>query len=409
MSGSEVFTRVTATLLCCLAALVAAPAAHAARGMEIGVQDDGQFLSEDAAVREAAYVHARALGVSALRTSVLWARVVSEPEATTAPTSPTYALARYDRLVDEAAAHGIRVQMTLAGPAPAWASGNGVISNVSPDAARYGEFAGAIAAHFKGRVRAYSVWNEPNWHSMLVPEKICRKVGKRKQCTKTSARRYRALYQAAHAAIKAADPAVPVWIGETSPFDRGGRNPVATAPLLYLRQLTCSDKVVRGCRGTLRADGYAHHPYSFDRAPTKAVPGRDNVSLGSLGGLRKQLKKLRKKLAISGGTPLYLTEFAYFTSGRRALPTKKRAKFTAAAFEHALKEPQVRQLVYYQIIDPKDPLSWHSGLISELGVAHPAFGALVDFAAKRKSKLTLPGSPVALPAAAGGNGNGKPL
>ena len=67
-----------------------------------------------------------------------------------------------------------------------------------------------VARHFNGRVRAVSIWNEPNWHGLLKPERICGKVtkvkkikvkGKKKAkrkkvtkrvCVKTSARRYRA-------------------------------------------------------------------------------------------------------------------------------------------------------------------------------------------------------------------------
>ena len=39
------------------------------------------------------------------------------------PAAPVYDFTPYDRLVDEAAARGLRVQLTLTGPAPAWASG----------------------------------------------------------------------------------------------------------------------------------------------------------------------------------------------------------------------------------------------------------------------------------------------
>jgi hypothetical protein len=389
-------------ILSALALAAAAPSAQAARGMEIGVQDDGQLLSNNPAVRQAALNQARALGAAAIRSNVLWASMASDARSTTAPAEPTYDFGRYDRLVDEAAAYGIKVQLSLAGPAPAWASGNHKVSNVKPNAARFGQFAGAVATHFRGRVRAISVWNEPNWHSLLVPEKVCRKVGKKKKCAKTSAKRYRALYQAAYSAIKAADPAVKIWIGETSPYDKGGRRKRSTAPLLWQRQMVCVDKVVRGCKGTLKADAYAHHPYAFDRPPSKAFPGKDNVTLGSLGKLRKQLKKLKKKIKIPRGTPLYLTEFAYFSTGPRALSQKKRAKFTRAAYERALKQPKVRQLVHYQIVDPPASdltVGWRSGLITEYGVAHSAYRALVGFAAARASKLTLPGGPLGLPAA----------
>ena len=103
-------------------------------------------------------------------------------------------------------------------------------------------------------------------------------------CVKTSARLYRALYRAAYTAIKRAAPTMPVWIGETNPYVN--RRKRSTAPLAWVRQIACADPVIKGCKGgALRADGYAHHPYSFDRAPdeTRKAPttSRSRRSAGS--------------------------------------------------------------------------------------------------------------------------------
>ena len=127
-----------------------------------------------------------------------WCGQPSSPtrRAVTPPAAPLYDFTRYDRLVEEAAAYGIRVQITLAGTAPAWATADHKVSNNGPNPVYYGQLAGAVAAHFNGRVRAISIWNEPNWHGLLTPERICRRTGGKKRCAKTSARRYRALYQA---------------------------------------------------------------------------------------------------------------------------------------------------------------------------------------------------------------------
>ena len=381
-------------------ALSASPA-HAARGMEIGVQDDAQFLSSGDATRAAAFAHARRLGVSALRVNVPWARVSSAPGA--------YDFSVYDRVVTEAGASGIRVQLTLAGPAPAWATADHKVSNNRPDATAFGEFAGAAAAHFAGRMRAVSIWNEPNWHGLLTPERICGKVAtakakgkkghkskgkahrspKRKVCVRTSARIYRGLYVAGYNAVKAAAPAMPVWMGETNPYVN--RRKQSTAPLLWLRQVACADGIVKGCTGVLRADGYAHHPYAFDRAPSHARAGKDDVTIATLGKLSKQLEKLRRKIRVGGGGAIYLTEFAYYSSGPNAKPAKKRAAWTRKAFEIALKAPHVRQLLYYQLVDPARSVSWRTGLITASGTLHPAYGALQKFAKKRAKALAKPG------------------
>ncbi|HEX5729285.1 beta-galactosidase, partial [Microbacterium sp.] len=135
-----------------LATVMAAPA-NAARGMEIGLQDDAHFLDEDALVRGAALAHARSLRASSLRANVPWASVVSNPAAVTAPAAVSFDFSRFDRLIDEAAAHGIRVQLTLTGDAPAWATRDRRISDDHPDPKRFAEFAAAAASHFNGRVR----------------------------------------------------------------------------------------------------------------------------------------------------------------------------------------------------------------------------------------------------------------
>ena len=134
-------------------------------------------------------------------------------------------------------------------------------------------------------------------------------------CVKTSARVYRELYRAAYAAIKRVAPGMPVWIGETNPYVNKHKR--STAPLAWVRQVACADPVIKRCKGgVLRADGYAHHPYSFDRRPGAARPGADNVTLATLGRLSKQLRKLRGRLRVAGGS-LYLTEFAYYSAGPR--------------------------------------------------------------------------------------------
>ena len=87
----------------------------------------------------------------------------------------------------------MRVQLTLTGPAPAWATATTASACTSPAPAAFARFAGAVAAHFKGRVDRYGIWNEPNWKSWLMPH-----AG--------SPTLYRGLYIGAYRAIKGADP-----------------------------------------------------------------------------------------------------------------------------------------------------------------------------------------------------------
>ena len=102
--------------------------------------------------------------------------------------------------------------------------------------------------------------------------------------------------------------------------------------------------MVGECRGgALRADGYAHHPYDFARAPDKKRKSANEVTLANIGKLSKFLRKNRKRIKVKRNA-LYLTEFAYYSSGPNAQPEKRRSQWTKQALGIALKAADVRQL-----------------------------------------------------------------
>src|SRR5436190_3884480 len=251
-----------------------APAPASRRGLEIGLQDNAVFLERRYYDRTAAFGQARQLGVTWMRTNVLWSRVEQRPGS--------FDWSQYDSLVGAAAKAGIAVQMSLTGPAPAWATGDGLKGVFRPDPAAFGRFSRAAAEHFRGRVRRYSIWNEPNFVRWLRP-------------LDEQAAIYRRLYQAGWAAVKHADPSAEVLIGETAAHAKRGK---ATAPLEFLRRVAC-----RGCP-ELYADGYAHHPYEFTDPPEAPYPGPDNVTIGTLGHLTNALDVLaeQRRLATLGET-----------------------------------------------------------------------------------------------------------
>lgn len=82
----------------------------------------------------------------------------------TEPRDGEYNWRDIDRVVNGAAARGIRVFMTLA-YAPAWASegdGDGVHSNNVPREGLYERFVEAVVRRYSDRVTHYGIWNEPN-------------------------------------------------------------------------------------------------------------------------------------------------------------------------------------------------------------------------------------------------------
>ena len=109
-----------------LAALVAfsiatASRAQAAPGMEVALQDDAVLLQHRYYNSDRALGQLQELGVTRIRSNLLWAYVMPSGEAhrRTQPRHVDYDFSAYDRLIAAAAAHGIRVQLTIAGPAPA--------------------------------------------------------------------------------------------------------------------------------------------------------------------------------------------------------------------------------------------------------------------------------------------------
>src|SRR5829696_7885324 len=254
--------------------LLAPDSSRAARGMELALQDDGTFvIGKKAVSRTRGLELARAIGVTRLRVNLLWAYTMptSQYNARNEPATINYNFTQIDQLIDLAAARGIRVHLSLTGPAPRWATARKSPPKQAwykPNAREFGQFAAVVAEHFQGRVDRYSIWNEPNWKTWLGP-------------LNSAAGLYRSLYTRGYAAIKGADSRAKVLIGETSPFQRPG---LSTAPLAFLRKVTCVNKRYRraGSCPKLKADGYAHHPYDFNHAPGFQYPGPDNVTIGTL-------------------------------------------------------------------------------------------------------------------------------
>lgn len=350
--------------------------AQAAPGMEIAIEDEDTFVQRFYGENTTPYYDRLAqLGVSAMRISIQWASLLppSQARARRAPSSPKYDFSRVDAAIADATARGITVQLTLTGPVPAWASGNGRVGITRPNAKRFGRFARTAAAHFRGRVTRFSVWNEPNYIAWISPQREAGLI-------------YRELYKAAYRGIKGgAGSAAEVWIGETVPYDHGSNG---LAPLDFLRQMACVDKNYRRlrgkerdrrCRGSLRANGYAHHPYDFARPPSASYPGRDNATLGTLKNLTKALDRLARARALGPARmPLYLTEYGYFASGKRSKPESARAEYLPQAFSIAQENPRVKQMLQYLLVqDEGNP--FNTGLITQDGFPEQPFFTLAKW------------------------------
>jgi hypothetical protein len=328
--------------------------ATASASMEFALQDDDVFVHQRGYDRDRALDRAVALGATRIRVNVLWSRVLVSGGSV----HPVYDFSAIDALQEAAAERGIALQLTIAGPAPSWATRDHRVGNVAPDAVKFGRFARTVAQHFKGRVDRYSIWNEPNWNTWLSPARQAPSL-------------YRKLYRAGYAAVKAVDPSAQVLIGELAPIG-GGR---AIAPLQFLRALT-----PRGS-APLKADGFALHPYQFTSAPAIAAGKPDDVTIGTLGRLTYALDALYRRGALTtskgGKLNLYLTEFGYLTVGSRRQTPARIAAWMVQAIQLAQRNRRVKELLQYQLIDPPADALWHSALLNRHGTPQPAYKALV--------------------------------
>ena len=329
-----------------LAAAGSGPLASPAAAFQIGMQDDNAFVAAPPFQQAVAFNRAQAMGVSYLRMSLVWAsyqRVGFWP---------------YDVAVNQARRHGMTVQLTVTGNPRFTAGGHGYIGR-RPNVGRYATWIGRIARHFRGRVRYYSVWNEPNLNDYLFPQR----QGRRWVGPLT----YGRLVSAAYRAVKRNDPGAKVLIGEMAPSGH---------PLEFL---------ARASQGGLRADGWAHHPYQFVAVPPDRRT-RYTGAISRLGQMKRALGSLARRHKLrtprGGPLPIYFTEFGYPRPGAYYgfFSEARRTRYALQAFRMA-KRAGVRVMVWYQLYNHPGRTRhnlWDTGLMSLSGQASPLYRSFVS-------------------------------
>jgi hypothetical protein len=333
-------TLLTAVLTAAIA-LVAVGVAHAAPGMEKAIEDEDVFVDGKTLSPNQGYQRLADLGIKRMRILVTSASV---------RTGNGFDFGKYDRAVNQAMQRGIRVQMVLIGRYP------------RPNVREFADFANTTAAHFKGRVDRYSIWNEPNYKAWLAP-------------VRKAPAMYRRLYKAGYKAVKSADAGAKVFMGETVPYAQGSR---AMAPIKFLRKVACVNSQYKRTKRCpkLKADGYAHHPYDFEKAPRRSKRGKDDATIGSLRNLTQALDKLARSGQIRATKNLYLTEYGYLATGRRGLSERKRASYLKQGFRIARKNRRVKQLVQYLLVQPNDGSPFTTGILNPDGSETPSYATL---------------------------------
>jgi hypothetical protein len=336
-----------APLLGCLFALCAPASASA---FQVGIQDDGAFVSASPADRARALDYAHEMGVTYLRITLVWEAFRNE------------GYEPYDAAIDDARKRGMSVQLTVTGNPSFTKGGHGYVGYRYPSAARYGRWIGEIARHFRGRVAAYSCWNEPNLVLYLSPQTVGRRA--------VGHIIYAKLVRAAYKAVKRADPKAKVLVGEAAPSGH---------PVRFI------ERAARALPGGMRADGWAQHPYQF----VKVLPGRKQSrysgGISNVGAMKAAMRRLARAHVLRTSTgapvPIYFTEFGYPRPGAYYgfFPEVLRARYALEAFRLA-KRSGAKVLVWYQLYNhagrPRSKL-WDTGLIGADGKPSSLYQQLV--------------------------------
>ncbi|HEY7951656.1 MAG TPA: cellulase family glycosylhydrolase [Solirubrobacteraceae bacterium] len=332
--------RLLAALVLALCAATGSSSASAAPLGGVNIVGIGPGVT--AAKIDSAIASAKALHAKIVRTEVPWSTL----EPRTQGTIDLGMLALTDRLLNAAAAAGIRVVMTV-DSTPCWDStapaalqssctpARSTQANAWPprDPAPYGTITAFLAQRYGAKLAAIEVWNEPdqaNQDYLAGPEKP---------------QHYAAILHAAYPAIKQASPATPVLAGSLV-----GSNGA------FLKALYAA-----GIKGFY--DGLSVHFY--------------NLVLGSIRSIREV------QSANGDAKPLWLDEFGWSSCWPRQRTQQEQGCVTAqtqganlaSVIRSLARTPYVAAESVYKL---QGSLREDFGVLTENGTRKPAFAPLAQ-------------------------------
>lgn len=312
-----------------------------AQGLQLGFNNEDLLrvpapsgAGVDAAGLATGLQNARGAGASVWRLQVKWQDVapVRPPNDAAAidPAWTGYDFTDFDRQVRAVAGAGFR-PLVWFNRAPVWAEGPdrppvtafSPSGSWRPDAPAAGLFAQALAARYRGdfpdplnpgaslpRVADYQAWNEPNLYVEITPQYV-RQGGRWRP---EAPRIFRSLVNEIYTGIKRADESISVGTGALAPFGDYPSGGNRTPPVVFWRDLLCTDLRQRSPCPEIRFDFYAHNPYS-PAAPTRAALNPEDVTVPDLGKIGTLVSR-----AVRAGTvlpkrakPLWITELGWDT------------------------------------------------------------------------------------------------
>lgn len=299
-------------------------------GPALGVNVFNLHLEPDPAAVDRTFALARDLGARYARMQVPWDDIeihgrgdfVDRRNAATIGEVSSWA--KYDRIVAAAVAHGIELIMRVDRP-PRWACEYGCATpefqaglaidgnSMAPpdDLADYGRFIAILAERYRGQVRFFQIWNEPNlmnewgWQEPKPAD-------------------FLALLRVGYEAVKRANPDAVVLFPGLAPTD--GLDP--RAPMTELEYLDA----MYSLGGAAYFDIMSAQNYGLGQPPSEHryvfLRGRDNWRWDRPIDTRNDVSRvvlLREVMERHGdlATPVWVTEFGYNAAPDRIPPERR--------------------------------------------------------------------------------------
>lgn len=357
--------RILLVVVSCLALLVPAAAASANGNQFTTVEAPSELLfsgSPDAALDQI-----RDLGATAIRLQLPWSLVAPDPNSKRAPSFnqtdpnayPPANWSRFDAAIDGAKARGLKVYLTLTGPAPRWATAAKKDQLTRPNPTAFSKFATAVARRYGSKISWWSIWNEPNLGKLLKPIKGLE-----------SAKIYRQLYLQGYSGLRAAGVRAPILIGELAPIGNGISNTGTIHPLTFLRTMLCLDGSYRKSRscGKVPTQGFAMHPYTTKFGPFFQPQNQDDVTIGVLSRLVKALDRAANAGALPRRLPIYVSEFGVQSYPDRisGVPLPTQSDFRSIGEHMAWSNARVKSFSQYLLRDDRTIAGAHGAFESGL-------------------------------------------
>jgi hypothetical protein len=227
------------------------------------------------------------------------------------------------------------------------------------------------------RISLWSIYNEPNHPLFVSPQ--------REHGVLTAPSLYRALYRAGWKSLAdTGHRGDTILIGETMPIGTNqARETSATSPLAFTRELFCLNGTGRrhpGCSkhfATLRASGWALHPYYRKTGPFSRPPGPDDFTPATLGRLQALLATAARKRRVSRRLPLWDTENGSQTRppDPKGTTPERQARYINEAEYLAWRTPSMRSFSQYLMTDEQPVWAFQTGLLYQNGQPKPSLGA----------------------------------